>query len=240
MHKRSFGHKRYICGVALGIRVWHDHRMSQDLQKPSHIEWAEWAQIVLDRLTTCVHVYSKPPYDDVFISEKARQQKNDQALGLLRRIHGLIDEGETPIESLADVAHHDEQVIDGLAVLMRETLALLPMLSSDMQKLLKSEWYDKCNGRIASELFRGPMGDLPKGIGSGYAEQGRLPEVLTLMLERERSGDSRQPRADLHRHGDTGESLSQAEAGPKRHTVDVKRRWADKNSNHLRSAGRVD
>ena len=215
--------------------------MNRDTQKPSHGEWMEWAQVVLDRLTTCVHVYSKPPHEDVFIAEKDRQAKNEGALSLLHRIHGLIDEGETPTESLADVAHHDERVISGLAVLLRETLNALPVLSQDMQKLLKSEWYDKCKGRIASELFRGPMGDLNKGIGSGYPEQGRLPEILANMLERERIGDSRQPRIDLHRH-ETVElaQASGAEAGPKRHTVDVKRRWADKNSSHLRSAGRVE
>jgi hypothetical protein len=199
----------------------------------------EWAQVVVDRLTTCVHVYSKPPYDDVFIAEKERQQKNDTALSLLRRVHGLIDEGETLTESLADVAHHDERVIDGLAILMRETLDLLPMLSADMQKLMKSEWYDKCNGRIASELFRGPMGDLPRGIGSGHAEQGRLPAFLLALLERERIGDTRQPRQELPRHAD-GEVAFTEDPGPERRTVDVKRRWADKNSSHLRSAGRVD
>jgi hypothetical protein len=213
--------------------------MSVETQKPSHGEWLEWAQVVLDRLTTCVHVYSKPPYADVFIAEKERQGKNDIALSLLRRIHSLIDEGETPTASLADVAHHDERVIDGLAVLLRETLGLLPMLSADMQKLLKSEWYDKCNGRMASELFRGPMGDLPKGIGSGFPEQGRLPEVLATMLERERIGDSRQPRKELHRHADADTS-SGGEPMPTRHTVDVKRRWADKNGQSLRSAGRIE
>src|ERR1700722_10779660 len=106
--------------------------MSNDTQKPSHSEWMEGAQGVVDRLTSCVHVYSKPPYNDVFITEKERHAKNDAALSLLRRVHGLIDEGETPTESLADVAHHDERVIDGLAVLMREMLDMLPVLSADM------------------------------------------------------------------------------------------------------------
>jgi hypothetical protein len=212
--------------------------MALDTQKPSHGEWLDWAQVVLDRLTTCVHVYSKPPYNDTFISDKDRQVKNDIALSLLRRIHGRMDDSDTPTESLSDVAHHDEQVINGLSLLLTETLSLLPTLSIDMQKLLKSEWYDKCNGRIASELFRGPMGELNKGIGSGYAEQGRLPEVLASLIERERIGDMRIPRKELHRH-DEAQSDDAYDDGlsPKRATMDVKRRWADKNS---RSAGAVE
>jgi hypothetical protein len=212
--------------------------MSLDTQKPSHSEWLEWAQVVVDRLTTCVHTYSKRPYDDVFMAEKDRQQKNDAIISLLRRIHNLIDDSETPTESLADVAYHDERVISGLVVLLAETLAMLPMLSTDMQKLLKSEWFDRCNGRVASELFRGPMGDLPRGIGSGYPEQGRLPAVLAQILERERIGDIRQPRKDLHRHRESGRRGGDGdEGGPTRNELDIRRRWADKNS---RSAGAVE
>src|SRR5580704_14871757 len=122
----------------------------ENTQKPSHEEWIYWAKVVESRLTTCVHIYSKPPFNEVFIAEKERQEKNAAVLALLRRIYSLIDGGETPTESLADVAHHDERVIDGLEVLMRETLDMLPGLSTDMQKLLESPWYDKCNGRVAS------------------------------------------------------------------------------------------
>lgn len=209
--------------------------MTADARKPSHAEWLEWAQVVLDRLTTCVHVYSRPPYDDVFMPDRERQAKNDSALSLLRRIHSLVDESETPTESLADVARHDERVIDGLAVLIAETLGMLPTLSTDMQKLMKSEWYDACNGRIASELFRGPMGDLFRGIGSGYTEQGRLPAVLDALLERERIGDVRQPRKELHRHGMMDDDSDDVLVPQRR--FDVRRRWADKNS---RTAGVVE
>jgi hypothetical protein len=212
--------------------------MGSETHKPSHGEWLEWAQVVVDRLTTCVHTYSKPPFEDVFMAEKERQEKNASALSLLHRIHGLIDDSETPTESLSDVAHHDERVIAGLVVVIRETVAMLPSLSTDMQKLLKSEWFDNCNGRLASELFRGPMGDLPRGIGSGYPEQGRLPAVLARILERERTGDGREPRRDLHRH-DHAEpvALPDVDITPSRHEIDVRRRWGDKNR---RSSGAVE
>jgi hypothetical protein len=202
--------------------------MDELLQKSSHEEWLHWAQVVIDRLTTCVHVYSKPPHDDVFLLEKERQDKNARTLDLLRRVHTLTDDADTPTESLAEVAYHDERVIAGLAVLMQETLDLLPELSTDMQKLLKSPWHSKCAGRLADELFRGPMGNENEGIGSGHPGHGRLPAILENLLERERSGDSRKPRDGLHR-----------ESEPRRHD-ETKRRWADKNSQYMRSAGRIE
>lgn len=208
------------------------------LAKPSREEWVQWAQVVIDRLTTCVHIFSHPPYEDVFMADHERLDKNAKTLSLLRRIHTLTDEAETPTGSLKEVADHDERVIAGLSVLLRETLSRLPSLSSDMQFLLKSPWYDKCNGRLASELFRGPMGNEPEGIGSGYAEHGRLPEVLEILLEREETGDYRAPRSALHRHG--GDSSSADASGPQRSDEDIRRRWTDKNSQYLRSAGRVD
>lgn len=166
----------------------------QRAQKPEFEEWLYWAQVVIDRLTTCVHVYSKPPYEDVFVPDSERQTKNGQTLALLRRVHTLIDETDTPSHSLSEVNDHDEQVIDGLIVLLHETLKRLPGLSTDMQKLLKSPWHSKCTGRLADELFRGPGGHEQEGIGSGHPEHGRLPEALVNLLEREQLGDGRQPR----------------------------------------------
>lgn len=198
-------------------------------QKPSHEEWLHWAQVVIDRLTTCVHIYTKPPHRDMFMLDHDRQAKNAKTIDLLHRVHTLTDEVDTPTESLAEVAHHDERVIAGLAVLMAETLERLPELSTDMQALLKSPWHSKCAGRLADELFRGPGGNEPEGIGSGHPENGRLPESLQNLLEREQSGESRRPR----------EALVRGEDEPRRHD-ETQRRWADKNSQFLRSAGRVD
>lgn len=211
----------------------------QGLEKPSREEWVRWAGVVIDRLTTCVRVYSHPPFEDVFMADRERQDKNAKTLSLLKRIHTMTDEAETPTGSLKELADHDERVVAGLSVLLRETLSRLPALSSDMQFLLKSPWFDKCNGRLASELFRGPMGNEPEGIGSGYPEHGRLPEVLESLLEREETGDYRRPREALHRHAQAGDSVD-SYAGPQRSDDDTLRRWTDKNSQYMRSAGRVD
>jgi hypothetical protein len=114
--------------------------------------------------------------------DQERQTKTAHTVDLLRRIHALTDEADTPTESLAEVAYHDERVIAGLAVLLRETLVYLPELSTDMQKLLKSPWHNHCVGRLADELFRGPMGKESEGIGSGHPEHGRWADKNSRFL----------------------------------------------------------
>lgn len=208
--------------------VPHPARGAALIEKPGRGEWMQWAQVVIDRLTTCVHVYSKPPHVDVFMPEKERQDKNARALELLHRIHALTDEADTPTDSLTELEHHDERVISGLKVLLKDTLDQLPGLSLDMQKLLKSPWIENCNGRVAEELFRGPPGNEAEGIGSGHVEHGRLPAALHDLLEREQVGEGRHPREEL--------------SGPHstRWQEDLPRRWGRHNARSLHSAGRVE
>jgi hypothetical protein len=200
----------------------------QSVQKPGVEEWLHWAEIVLDRLTDVVHVYKKPPNPDVFMPDAERQHKTDSAIKLLHRIHALVDKSETPTDSMPDVHNHDEQVITGLALLFGEMLDLLPKLSADMQKLLKSPWMDKFPNKTAASLFAG-KGDESQGIGSGHPEHGRLPEALFAMIEREQMGDTRRPREALLRQGE-----------PRRHDVEARQRWTEQNSRFLRTAGRVE
>jgi hypothetical protein len=157
--------------------------------------------------------------------EKERQQRNGQTVELLRRIHALIDETDTLTDSLTDLDHHAERVINGLTLLFREMLAHLPELSVDMQKLLKSPWHSRCSSRLADELFRGPGGNELEGIGSGMPEHGRLPGVIANMLEREEAGDGRTARQEA--------------AGPSR-ADKTSERWSERNSRILRSAGRIE
>jgi hypothetical protein len=199
--------------------------------KPEYEEWLYWAQAVIDRLATAIQVYSKPPYESL-MPDKLRQERNAQLIDLLQRFEALTDGGASPSDSLAELDHHGERVIDGLAILFAETLQKLPELSGDMQKLLKSNWRDKCNGRLANELFRGPMGNEAEGIGSGHPRDKRLPEVLQNLLAREETGTSRQPRALLEGKAHEGHE-------PRRDD-DVARRWGERNSRILRSAGRVE
>lgn len=199
---------------------------NKKLLKPSAEEWVNLAQAVVDQLTTCVHVYSKPPFEDVFMPDSERQERNARALYLLHRVHKVVDETEAPWESLVSKHQQDEKAIEDLKPLLEEALALLPTLSSDMQKLLKSSWHNHCNGRLANELFRGKNSE-KEGLGTGYPEHGRLPEALQNLLEREQIGDSRVLREKILRDG------------PRRHENDLQR-WAETNSRILRSAGRIE
>lgn len=185
----------------------------QPMQKPGFDEWVHWAQVVIDRLSICAHIYSKPPHPDAQIEDSIRQERQAQVADLMRRLHALLDETETPSDSVDGVDHHYEQVVGGLALLLDETLKKLPELSIDMQKLLQSPWQNKCNGRVAESLFRGPLGNEVEGIGDGRPEHGRLPASLKDLLEREQNGESRGPvttgESDLpHRRDDLAKRWS--------------------------------
>jgi hypothetical protein len=201
---------------------------AQQRQKPGVEEWLHWAEVILDRLTDCVHLYKKPPATGGFMPDIERQQKSEKALNLLHRLHALVDKSDTPSDSIRDVHSHDEQIIDGFAVLFRETLRTLPQLSEDIQKLLKSPWQGKFTTKIAQTLFAG-AGDESQGIGSGHPEHGRLPEALFNMLEREEIGDIRRPREALLRTGE-----------PRRHDTEGRDRWSKENAKFLRTAGRIE
>ena len=191
--------------------------------KPSHEEWMRWAQVVADRLALCSHIYTQN--QSAIID---RQIGNAVTGDLLRRLYRLIDDTETPTDSLAEVAHHDEQAIDGLVVLMQDTLQRLPALSADMQNLLKSHWRENFSNPLAKELFYGFMDAGLDGIGSGHIENGRLPAMLDSLLMREQVTGRRRPRSALVRH-----NISRPD-------TETFRRWADINSRFMRRAGQVE
>lgn len=203
---------------------------SDDHLKPSYDEWMYWTQVVVDRLTTATHVYSNPPHPDVFMPERERQTKLSQTVDLMRHLHNLTDEHElqTP-RDLSTAGSHEETLISDLQPAFRDVLAALPEISGDMQMLLKSPWFDNCNGKTANILFRGPMGNEREGIGSGMIENGRLPEVISHLLDRESAGGERAPRVEKPRFAQT---LMRRE--------ELARLWGKKNSSFLRSAGRMD
>lgn len=198
--------------------------------KPSYDEWMYWVQVVVDRLTTVTHIYSNPPHPDVFIAEKERQAKLSQAVASMRALHDLTDSFELNIPKNAlDLADREADLIAQLQPAFRDVLAHLPQWSMDMQKLLKSPWQNSCAGRLATILFRGPENREKEGIGSGMVENGRLPEVIAELLDREAAGGERAPRAEKPR-------LAQG----RMRREEVARLWAKQNSSFLRSAGRMD
>lgn len=207
--------------------------ISQDTQKPAYDELLYWTQVVIDRLSTIIHVYSKPPYSDVFIPEHTRQSRISESVELLRRLHGLTDANDLSLNP-TDRAAEDENIIADLQPLFRETLAHLPVFSRDMQQLLKSPWMDDCAGRVATELFRGSHNHLSEGIGSGLAVHGRLPEKLEQLLEREATGDSRPLRQEAPAKAELADRQDVAQLWATRHDPN------SRPSPHLRTAGRID
>lgn len=199
------------------------------MQKPSFDAWIHLASVVIDRLTTVVHVYHKPPFNDVFMPLASLQKKAADTASLLREFHAQIEGEDFPLGHQAEALEataHEEEVIDALAPLLNDVLRRLPALSSDMQALLKSPWFDNCSGRLATELFRGPSGHEEEGIGSGMPENGRLPKFIQDFLEKEQVGDTRPARPP---QADRAEKYAEAT-----------KRWGRNNASFLRTAGRVD
>ncbi len=157
--------------------------------KPSLKEWLYWAQVVIDRLTTCTHVYKKPPYVDAFVADADRQEKTDKAVSLLRGIFALSDDDDASSDDAERQQEAYLRISEGLTEKFKEVLEYLPSFSDDMQTLLKSPWQERCNGKVAEEFFRGPKGHINEGVGSGSPEHGRLPEVLAILIERYETGD---------------------------------------------------
>jgi len=201
----------------------------EDKLKPSYDEWMYWTQVIVDRLTTISFVYSKPPFPDVFISDRERQTKISLTVDVLALLHEQTDENELHMpQEMLGVAERESRYITALQPIYVDILRRLPDWSDDMQKLLKSPWFDNCAGKLANVLFRGPDGRETEGIGSGHSENGRLPEMIEMLLEREAMGDSRAPRIQKPRM--VASNMKREE---------LARLWGKKNSSFLRSAGRM-
>ena len=198
-----------------------------DVQKPSFAEWLYWGQVVIDRLTTIVHVYTKPPHEDAFMADQERLFKATQARDILRRLYTVTDEEEISRPRREGVERYLALVIADLQPLMREVLRRMPAWSNDMQLLLKSPWKDNYNGKVAHFLFGGPPRREAEGIGTGMPENGRLPEVLQVLLEQEALGEQRSTHEAAT--GDDGQRRSK-----------ISRSWGQQNGSFMRSAGRVD
>lgn len=203
---------------------------AQENTKPSYDEWMYWTQVIVDRLTTVTHVYAHPPFPEVFMAEREKQQKLSKIVDLMGRLHHLTDGGELGmIKNMTEADAYIAEMIEGIQPLYKEVLACLPLVSQDMQKLLKSSWYYDCAGKLANNLFCGPQKDGCQGIGSGMPENGRLPSVIEDLLDREASGTARAPRIERPRF-----------TAPLLRREEIAKLWGQRNSAYMRSAGRVD
>lgn len=206
--------------------------MNTDYQKPSYDEWMYWTQVVLDRLTTISRVYTNPPHPDVFIPIREKQDKLAMTASLMGDLHNLTDDSEFNMpEESEQVEEYIVDVIDQLQPLFQDLLSKLPMISADMQKLLKSGWFDNCAGKVANSIFRGtasPSETPHEGIGSGVPENERLPNKIVELLDREAAGSSRADRVEKPRY-----------APPTMKRDEIAKLWGERNSAFMRSAGRI-
>ncbi|MGB4100609.1 MAG: hypothetical protein WBK91_01690 [Alphaproteobacteria bacterium] len=201
--------------------------MTETGTKPSLDIFLRWADILGQRLETVRHIY-----EDHNSSEAASRVS---AL-LIRLQHILAGELErhlavstyAALQQAQSPERAEELQCQALANAFTLALEQLPDFSKDMQKLLNSPWLDQCNGRLATDLFKGPRNAIDEGIGSGYPRDGRLPKVLEKLLEQDQTGTGRPPRAS---------TLSPEE---QQKWKDTARRWALRNSATLRRAGRVE
>ncbi|MBI1273213.1 MAG: hypothetical protein GC131_03900 [Alphaproteobacteria bacterium] len=131
-----------------------------------------------------------------------------------------------------DGSKYDELRINSLTVLCTELIDKLPEISLDMQQLLRSSWTGDCNGRLAADLFKGPVGTKNEGIGSGNAFDGMLPWVISNLLDREERGTDRPLR--------TSATAMPVAPDERNRRTDLARRWAETRTSHLRKSGGIE
>lgn len=156
-------------------------------QKKSTFEiWQKWAKVLLRQLDQAADVYE-------YHQENGEAEKLNEYLDRLRL---FVD----PLAHAPEIAKRDYDVEGGvrklyllsltmLRELFAESLRILPEISEDMQRLLKSPCYGHCNGRTATDLFKGPHGTTNEGIASGIPdERGGLPWMLEKLLDEAEAG----------------------------------------------------
>ncbi len=200
--------------------------------KPSYDEWMYWTQVIVDRLTTISRVYANPPHPDVFMPIREKQEKLAAVTDLMGRFHHLTDDGEFGMpDDLVQAEEHSLEIIAGLEQLCMELLDQLPIISQDMQDLLKSPWFDNCAGKVANSIFRGTLlrsEEPTEGIGSGMPENDRLPSKIVELLDREAVGTHRDSRVEKPRYA--AQTMKRDE---------LAKLWGQRNAAFMRSAGRI-
>jgi hypothetical protein len=94
-----------------------------------------------------------------------------------------------------------------METMFREALTLMPQLSEDMQRLLDSPPVGNCNGRTASDVFKGPHRTENEGIGRGIVDEpDRLPWQLFQLLEQAEIGGTDYFYKGLNTNQDTGQA----------------------------------
>lgn len=201
--------------------------MTDAENKPSLDIWLRWADVLGQRLETIRQISEDHDQRESALPAAMLIIRLQNILaGALERHLAVMP--YAILQQAQGEGRFDEVQIHALAGIFATALEQLPALSKNMQNTLNSPWQGQCNGRLASDLFKGPRGTLNEGIGSGLPRDGQLPQIMETLLTREKSGGPRPPR------------LSTLSVEDQQKWTDTARRWALRNSAHLRRAGRVE
>jgi hypothetical protein len=188
--------------------------MAAQTTKASFEEWTRVTGALVKRLQSAAAIYKQNRLDgkasDIEVFLVKMRQSSGQPVGTSEQVTPYVVLHANEL----DANKFDELRITALAGLFKEVLGQLPDVSNDMQQLLQSGWTGECNGRIASDLFKGPLGTHNEGIGSGFVTDGQLPWVIDNLLDREATGSDRPQRTKVA----GSEELQQR--------ADMARRWA--------------
>ncbi|MBI3418688.1 MAG: hypothetical protein HY053_00945 [Proteobacteria bacterium] len=184
-------------------------------QASTYAVWQKWAKALQRQLERIAEIYEAH-------EEGAEAQK---LKNYIDRLKLFVD----PVAHAQELARRNYDVkgsynklymlaMVSLQLLFREALSFLLQVSEDMQRILDSS-YINCNGRTASDVFKGPHGTQYEGIGNGLPDlPDRLPWVLYQLLEQADVGGEEYLHRGLQRVEEPADALAEGEnAHPDRH-----------------------
>ncbi len=150
--------------------------------------WQKWAKVLRRQLDRIAEIYE---VHEEGIAARRLHEFN----GRLKLFIDPVANAQELAKRNFNIAGHVNNIyllaLGSLDLLFREALTFLPGVSEDMQRILNSPPSGQCNGRTASDIFKGPHGTVHEGIGRGTTEDhGSLPWILFLLVEEAEQGGS--------------------------------------------------
>jgi hypothetical protein len=155
----------------------------------TYATWQRWAKVLRRQFERICEIYEVH-------EEGAEAIKLREYLDRLKLFIDPVAHAQELAQRNYDVKGHIHKLymlsLTSLEALFREAIVYMPQMSEDMQRLLNSPPVGNCNGRTASDVFKGPHGTEYEGIGTGYTdEDNRLPWKLQRLIEQaEMGGDT--------------------------------------------------
>ncbi len=198
----------------------------QTPQASTYDRWQRWAKSLARQYRLVEAAYKN----------HGEPQKAEKIAAFVQRLSLFID----PAAHAAELAKQNFAVkgtLDSLRLLsltmlkgmFEQALADMPAISGDMRKIFNSSAYGDCNGREATDIFKGPHSAIGEGIGSGDAEDsGNLAwNLMDLLQEAEYGGDAYLQRGLNQQEAAEAADGYAAQGGPTRGPTHFGRRTTD-------------